>query len=149
MISATMFLSVSGSLPTTSYVKMIEVWLIFSFLIPFLEVLILSLIHLKSNSKQKAVAAFQNINNLMLSTITESQTIENLDIIENISAEDSPPSTATVAHKKRPGRRISLRNQEQKRRKKDKIFVAAIFMRDIGVPILVLIFICIYCIAIF
>ena len=48
-----MFLSVIDSLPTTSYIKMVEVWLIFSLLIPFLEVLILSLIHHKSSSGPK------------------------------------------------------------------------------------------------
>ena len=45
-----MFLSVIDSLPTTSYIKMIEVWLIFTLLIPFKEVLILSYIHHRSLS---------------------------------------------------------------------------------------------------
>ena len=119
-----MFLSVSGSLPTTSYVKMIEVWLIFSFLIPFLEVLILSLIHLKSHTRDKTAKAFENVKTLMLSTATTGcKTTENLDKIENAKMD-----------------------QEDK---KDYIFVFAIFMRDFGVPSLVLAFISIYCIAIF
>ena len=57
-ISATLFLSVSESLPTTAYIKMIEVWLIFSLMIPFLQVLILTFIHLKStvsNPKQESM----------------------------------------------------------------------------------------------
>ena len=48
-ILATLFLSVSESLPTTAYIKMIEVWLIFTLMIPFLQVLILTFIHLKSS----------------------------------------------------------------------------------------------------
>ena len=34
-----MFLSMIDGLPTTSYIKMIEVWLIFTLIIPFMEVL--------------------------------------------------------------------------------------------------------------
>lgn len=33
-----MFVSVSDSLPKTSYIKMVDVWLITSLLIPFFEV---------------------------------------------------------------------------------------------------------------
>ena len=32
------FINVSMSLPKTSYVKMVDVWLLFTLLIPFLEV---------------------------------------------------------------------------------------------------------------
>ena len=35
-----MFLGVSGDLPTTSYVKMVEVWLLFSLMVPFISVLL-------------------------------------------------------------------------------------------------------------
>ena len=40
LVLTTMFLSVSDSLPPTSYVKMIEIWLLFSLMIPFLEVML-------------------------------------------------------------------------------------------------------------
>ena len=40
LVLTTLFISVSQSLPPTSYVKMIDVWLIFAQLIPFLEVLL-------------------------------------------------------------------------------------------------------------
>ena len=40
LVLSTMFVSVSGSLPVTSDIKMIEVWLIFSLLVPFIEVLL-------------------------------------------------------------------------------------------------------------
>ena len=33
-------ISVSSSLPTTSYVKMVDIWLIFNLFLPFLEVLL-------------------------------------------------------------------------------------------------------------
>ena len=35
-----MFISVSNTLPTTAYVRMVDIWLIFSLTIPFLEVLL-------------------------------------------------------------------------------------------------------------
>ena len=50
LVLSTMFVSVSGSLPVTSDIKMIEVWLIFSLLVPFVEVLLqVSCENIKSN----------------------------------------------------------------------------------------------------
>ena len=43
-----MFLSVIDSLPPTSYIKMVEIWLIYMLLVPFKEVLIISYIHHKT-----------------------------------------------------------------------------------------------------
>merc|ERR1719422_472168 len=40
LVLTTLFISVSKSLPPTAYVKMIDIWLIFSQLIPFIEVLL-------------------------------------------------------------------------------------------------------------
>ena len=40
LVLTTLFISVSSSLPTTAYVKMIDIWLIFAQLIPFFEVLL-------------------------------------------------------------------------------------------------------------
>ena len=40
LVLTTLFISVSGSLPPTAYVKMIDVWLIFAQMVPFLEVLL-------------------------------------------------------------------------------------------------------------
>ena len=40
LVLTTLFISVSSSLPPTAYVKMIDVWLIFSQMIPFSEVLL-------------------------------------------------------------------------------------------------------------
>ena len=40
LVLTTMFINVSNNLPKTSYVKMIDVWLIFSLLLPFIEVLV-------------------------------------------------------------------------------------------------------------
>merc|ERR1712106_1169117 len=38
LVLVTMFISVSNSLPMTSYVKMIDIWLLFNLVIPFVEV---------------------------------------------------------------------------------------------------------------
>ena len=40
LVLTTMFISVSSNLPTTSYVKMIDIWLLGSLLLPFLEVIL-------------------------------------------------------------------------------------------------------------
>ena len=40
LVLTTLFISVSSALPPTSYIKMIDIWLIFSQLIPFVEVLL-------------------------------------------------------------------------------------------------------------
>ena len=40
LVLTTMFINVSNNLPKTSYVKMVDIWLIFNLLLPLLEVLI-------------------------------------------------------------------------------------------------------------
>ena len=40
LVLTTMFISVSNNLPTTAYVKMIDIWLIFNLLMPFILVLL-------------------------------------------------------------------------------------------------------------
>ena len=40
LVQTTLFISVSDSLPKTSYIKMIDIWLIFNLFIPFTEVLL-------------------------------------------------------------------------------------------------------------
>ena len=42
LVMTTIFIAVMDKLPSTAYVKMIDVWLIFSQLIPFIEVLLLT-----------------------------------------------------------------------------------------------------------
>ena len=40
LVLATMFISIAESLPKTAYLKMIDYWLVFTLLLPFVEVLI-------------------------------------------------------------------------------------------------------------
>ena len=40
LVLTTMFISISNKLPNTSYIKMIDVWLIFNLTVPFVEVLL-------------------------------------------------------------------------------------------------------------
>ena len=40
LVLATLFISVSNSLPQTSYIKMVDVWLIFNLFVPFVEVVL-------------------------------------------------------------------------------------------------------------
>ncbi len=41
LVLTTLFISVSGSLPATAYVKMVDIWLIFGQLVPWMEVRLL------------------------------------------------------------------------------------------------------------
>ena len=49
LVLTTIFIDVSNNLPKTSYMKMMDVWLLFNLIIPFLVVLI----HTYMNTKQK------------------------------------------------------------------------------------------------
>ncbi len=40
LVIASLFVSTSASLPKTSYMKMIDVWMIFCFLLPFVVVIL-------------------------------------------------------------------------------------------------------------
>ena len=40
LVLTTLFISVSGKLPPTAYVKMVDIWLIFTQMVPFIEVLL-------------------------------------------------------------------------------------------------------------
>ena len=40
LVLVTLFISVSDSLPKTSYIKMMDYWLIFTLILPFVEVLL-------------------------------------------------------------------------------------------------------------
>ena len=46
LVLTTLFIGVSNTLPKTAYVKMIEIYLIFSLFIPFCEVLLITILDL-------------------------------------------------------------------------------------------------------
>ena len=50
LVLVTLFISVSNSLPRTSYVKLIDIWLIFNLLVPFIDVLLHTIIDVIRNS---------------------------------------------------------------------------------------------------
>ena len=51
LVLTTLFISVSNSLPKTSYIKMIEIYLLFSLSMPFSEVLLITLLDLMRYSQ--------------------------------------------------------------------------------------------------
>ena len=55
LVLTTLYISVSQSLPTTHYVKMIELWLLFTLLIPFVEVIVHTYIESLREDTLKAV----------------------------------------------------------------------------------------------
>ncbi len=55
LVLTTLYISVSQSLPTTHYVKMIELWLLFTLLIPFVEVIIHTHIEALREDKKRSI----------------------------------------------------------------------------------------------
>ena len=55
LVLVTLFISVSNSLPRTSYVKLIDVWLIFNLLVPFIDVLLHTIIDIIRNNYEPAI----------------------------------------------------------------------------------------------
>jgi hypothetical protein len=53
LVLTTLFISVSNSLPRTSYVKLVDIWLIFSLLVPFVEVIIHTVIDILRNRQKE------------------------------------------------------------------------------------------------
>ena len=55
LVLTTMFISVSSNLPTTAYIKMIDIWLIFNLVIPFIEVLLHTYIDYLRNDEERDI----------------------------------------------------------------------------------------------
>ena len=55
LVLTTLFISVSGTLPTTSYVKLVDVWLIFSQAVPFITVLLHTWMDTKRVDEDRAI----------------------------------------------------------------------------------------------
>ena len=53
MVLSAMYISVSGSLPTTASIKYIEIWLLFNLIYPFLIILAQTCLHLAKNEEKK------------------------------------------------------------------------------------------------
>ena len=55
LVLVTMFISVSGSLPKTSYIKMVDYWLIFTLMLPFVEVLLHTYIESLNDDEDRTI----------------------------------------------------------------------------------------------
>ena len=55
LVLVTLFISVSNGLPRTSYVKLIDVWLIFNLLVPFIDVLLHTIMDIIRNNYEPAI----------------------------------------------------------------------------------------------
>ena len=59
LVITTLFISVSESLPTTAYIKMIDVWLIFNLLKPFIDIIVQTYIESLREAEQDKVFRIQ------------------------------------------------------------------------------------------
>ena len=53
LVLVTMFISVANSLPKTSYLKMMDYWLIFNLILPFLEVVVHTYMEMQDDNDEK------------------------------------------------------------------------------------------------
>ena len=55
LVLTTMFINVSNNLPTTSYMKMIDVWLLFNLILPFIVVLVHTYMDTLRNDEEREI----------------------------------------------------------------------------------------------
>ena len=55
LVLTTMFINVSNNLPKTSYMKMVDVWLLFNLLLPFIVVLIHTYMDTLRNDEEREI----------------------------------------------------------------------------------------------
>ena len=81
LVLTTMFINVSNNLPKTSYVKMIDVWLIFNLLLPFIEVLV----HTYMDTLRSTFSCFfLNLMRVILTCPPCSRSVPKLKVIKQI-----------------------------------------------------------------
>merc|ERR1719422_1991090 len=64
LVLGTIFLGLSQSLPVTSYVKMIDIWMLFTMMIPFLEVVLHTTNEVFERQGQMAVVKVKPVNKM-------------------------------------------------------------------------------------
>ena len=61
MVLASIYIAVSASLPATSSIKYVEIWILFSLIYPFLVVLIKTFIHVERNKATTKINTIEEI----------------------------------------------------------------------------------------
>ena len=77
LVLTTMFINVSNNLPKTSYMKMVDVWLLFNLLLPFIIVLLHTYMDTLRNDEER------EINHHGKSIQVGDDTTDTLDIVES------------------------------------------------------------------
>ena len=62
LVLTTLFIGISNTLPRTSYIKMIDIWLLISLIIPFLEIILHTMLNKLHNENDNEVTLFQETN---------------------------------------------------------------------------------------
>ncbi len=65
LVIASLFVSTSASLPKTSYMKMIDIWMIFCFLLPFFVVILHTIIEYLGDYPQEMYENTSNLSKLL------------------------------------------------------------------------------------
>ena len=62
LVLVTIFISISLALPSTSYVKLIDLYLIFNLIIPFVEIILQTILHVLEDEQEEEGQVVMNIN---------------------------------------------------------------------------------------
>ena len=76
LVLVTLFISVSDSLPKTSYIKMMDYWLIFTLILPFVEVLLhtyIESLNEDADAHGTKESETEKVNELLMSVSTMAQ----------------------------------------------------------------------------
>ena len=131
LVLVSMYIAVVASLPVTSYIKMIEIWLLFNLIIPFIDVCICCYVdYIRTNLEEEN-------NNASTSSVEDEKKKDD----NNFTFED-------LVHNDELIQDSALKDYYAKATVKDetqrKIMNACIFFSRTIKPIIILIFVCIY-----
>ena len=128
LVLTTMFINVSNNLPKTSYMKMIDVWLLFHLLYPFLVVLIHNYMDTLRNDDEREINKPWQINNSKWRKWQQST-----NWVKNTGAHDkSWDSTNLLKYQVQPVSCISLRSVIEKEKMQAQRFFYEKINAEIG-----------------
>ena len=141
LVLVTMFISVSNNLPKTSYIKMMDIWLIFNLLLPFMEVLVHTYMDLLRNDEERevnhhgsAVKPLENTDVAITNVLDRSQITPVLPQNKNVRSEDliSRQEDTQVAALRNHYQNLKNDETEEKQRKLKLVRKFLLFYNPIG-----------------
>ena len=140
LVLTTMFINVSNNLPKTSYIKMMDVWLIFNLLLPFMEVLLHTYMDYLREDEDREI-------NHHGTTITPNQTEDDVSITHVLPAQSSNFDTNLISRNEKTQvtalKKHYLMLEKQKKKNKRRLELCQ-KVAHVYNPIAALIFVSVY-----